>query len=192
MTKTENPEWRIIPQSPQYEASENGDIRKKGGELLKQYRSDRGYMKVTVSGKTTSVHRLVATAFIANPFARKEVNHRNGEKSDNRACNLEWCTRSQNMKHAYACGLHPGVSLVGERNPNWGMKGSQHPQSMAVRAIFPNGEFRDYASQRCAAADGFRPDKISECVNGKRGSHGGAVWRPLPPPPAIRKDGPDA
>lgn len=51
------------------------------------------------------VHRLVATAFIPNVAQAEAINHKNGIKDDNRVENLEWCSRSGNMKHAWATGL---------------------------------------------------------------------------------------
>ena len=51
------------------------------------------------------VHRLVATAFIPNPYNYNEVNHISGIKSCNCSKNLEWCNRSMNMIHAYKMGL---------------------------------------------------------------------------------------
>ena len=72
------------------------------GKILKPRRTT-GYEKVllqTNSKKDLSVHRLVAMAFIANPSNKPQVNHINGYKFDNCICNLEWATRSENVRHA--------------------------------------------------------------------------------------------
>ena len=55
--------------------------------------------------KKMAAHRLVALAFILNPFKKAEVNHINGIKDDNRSVNLEWCTGKENNMHALQTGL---------------------------------------------------------------------------------------
>jgi hypothetical protein len=76
---------------------------------LKPKKDRAGYHTVTIleRGKrhTKFVHRLVAEAFLNNPFNKAEVNHINGLKTDNRLENLEWVTHSENMQHAHDNGL---------------------------------------------------------------------------------------
>jgi hypothetical protein len=74
-------------------------------KILQTYVSKNGYMRVAITlgcGKTknVSIHRLVAEAFIPNPESKPTVNHINGVKTDNSVGNLEWSTRSEQIKHA--------------------------------------------------------------------------------------------
>lgn len=71
----------------------------------KYRRHSHGYMRVTIYGKDEYVHRLVANYFVPNPNGYSEVNHIDGNKENNCADNLEWCTRSQNNRHAFQTGL---------------------------------------------------------------------------------------
>ena len=61
-----------------------------------------GYLQVNVPVRNTTdlVHRLVAEAFIDNPQGYTEIDHLNRNKSDNRICNLRWCTHSENMSNS--------------------------------------------------------------------------------------------
>ena len=52
-----------------------------------------------VKQKHAYIHRLVASAFIPNPRGLSEINHKNFDKTDNRAENLEWCTSKENKVH---------------------------------------------------------------------------------------------
>lgn len=54
--------------------------------------------------RSHKVHRLVATAFIENPFGYPQINHINSVRSDNAVGNLEWCNNTHNMRHAAALG----------------------------------------------------------------------------------------
>ena len=65
-----------------------------------------GYLQVYISkGKKEYLHRLVARTFLPNADGLPLVNHKNGDKKNNMAANLEWCTYSHNHLHAYATGL---------------------------------------------------------------------------------------
>lgn len=86
---------------------ESGIIRNSQG-IRKTYVS-RGYEKIilTKNNKSTlfSVHRLVALHFVPNPHNKAFVNHKDGNKLNNHASNLEWVTKSENTYHAYETGL---------------------------------------------------------------------------------------
>lgn len=70
---------------------------------------NNGYHRITLykNGKyhQVSVHRLVAKYFISNPQNKPFINHKDGNRSNNSLDNLEWCTSSENNKHAYVAGL---------------------------------------------------------------------------------------
>lgn len=60
-----------------------------------------GYLRVGLCRKDFYIHRLVAETFINNPENKQYVNHKDGDKTNNNVCNLEWSTPSENMLHAY-------------------------------------------------------------------------------------------
>lgn len=65
---------------------------------------NKGYKQVELvkdkSSKMFLVHRLVANAFLDNPFNKTQINHKDYDKTNNNVDNLEWCTNSENMKHS--------------------------------------------------------------------------------------------
>lgn len=93
-----------------YAVSSSGRVMNtKTHKILKQRKSKKGYMTISlwVNNKAIlkQVHRLVAKAFIDNPKRRKQVNHIDGDKTNNTIENLEWVTNRQNGKHEVANDL---------------------------------------------------------------------------------------
>lgn len=105
-------EYREIIGYPGYLAGLDGSIYSmKTERFLKCSYDKQGYARVAITfpgsiTKTVKVHMLVAIAFLNKCSNCTDVNHKNGIKSDNRAINLEWCTKSQNAKHAFKTGLN--------------------------------------------------------------------------------------
>ena len=101
-----------IQEFPDYYVDQNGIIySKKYGKtrIIKQQNHYKGYKIVTLtnkeSKKTLKVHRLVALAYLPNPLHKDQVNHIDGNKTNNVLSNLEWSTQSENQIHAHKTGL---------------------------------------------------------------------------------------
>jgi len=112
-------EWRKIEGFSDYTVSNLGRVcstKREQAIILKTRKNNYGYLLVDLYSKnkkhhTVTIHRLVALAFIPNTENKSEVNHINGDKTDNNINNLEWVTASENMQHAFTIGLcsHAGV-----------------------------------------------------------------------------------
>lgn len=116
--------WKSIKDYPDYEVSSYGRVRSidryitnslnrtifyKSKILKFSHNNKTGYNQVALYKnkkiKTFSIHRLVAETFIPNPNNYLEVNHIDGDKTNNHVENLEWVTRKENITHAITTGL---------------------------------------------------------------------------------------
>lgn len=150
-----------------YEVSNKGKIRSKKKNLILNSRlNSAGYKDVTIwdhenqKHKHLRIHQEVAKAFIDNPYNKSEVNHKDGNKLNNDVTNLEWCTRSENAKHAIKTGLFTPYKL-----PPYKKDG------VKVRIIETGEEFESLTE--CAKCVNGYKSGISACILGKKRSHMG-------------------
>ena len=119
----------------------------------------------------TVIHRLVALMFIPNPLNKGEVNHKNGIKNDNNVLNLEWSTRSENVKHAF-------IKLGRKPSGNGGKVGMDNTTSKTVLQIFNHVVIgRYYGCCEASRKTGVCRQSISSCCNMKYKTAGGFLWR---------------
>ena len=108
--------WKDIYGYEGYQISNAGNVRhiykNKNGTIIKNLKNTvngGGYVRIALyknkKSVKTLVHRIVAAEFIQNPNNYSIINHLDGNKVNNTVQNLEWCTNSQNIKHAYRTGL---------------------------------------------------------------------------------------
>lgn len=144
-----------------YQVSNLGNVKslnyknKNIEHLLSQGINQFGYKFVVLckgnNQKNFRVHRLVADAFIPNPNNHKIVNHKDGNKQNNICDNLEWCTYSENLIHAYKNGLtKPHCSNNGKR-------------VMCVETGVIYNSIMDASKDT-----GFHFNNISQCCTGKQ------------------------
>ena len=104
--------WKVVEGTDGLlEVSTFGRVRSnmRDGRILKATPDNKGYMRLHVTikreRKAFKIHRLVAEAFIPNPDNKPQVNHIDGDKSNNAVSNLEWVTSKENAQHALRTGL---------------------------------------------------------------------------------------
>lgn len=113
-------------------------IRKQPEKLLAQT-VNNDYRRVVlhaIKKQVWNVHRLVATYFVPNPENKPQVNHKDGDKLNNRFDNLEWCTNQENQAHAWRTGLKSAKK--GADNFMFGKKGLLNPYTTRVIDIRTN------------------------------------------------------
>ena len=162
-----------------YEISNAGNIRSfhsREAKTLKTWESKNGYIQVGLhkNGKLHAklVHRLVASTFIPNPQNKPQVNHIDGDKTNNKIDNLEWCTAKENVQHAYDTGLHK--LLKGKNNPNYGNKLSEEAKKKISEANKGKHHTDEIFNCIIEGATKYNANAgcISECCKGKRKSAG--------------------
>lgn len=153
----------------QYSILNDGQVYShKNNCFLKQSIGTTGYCRVNLNnkdgGKTFKVHRLVAIYYIPTPKKYYCVNHKNGNKLDNRVENLEWCDYTHNNRHARKLGLCKNAKGLKSKRCK---KVMRHDTGEIFEALFQAAEScGKFKSRSC----------LSNHLNGRTKSFDGTTW----------------
>jgi len=156
-----------------YQVSNLGRIKSLNNtdKILNSNIKQSGYIGCALSKngivKHYRVHRLVAEAFIPNTKNKPQVNHINGDKTDNNVNNLEWCTARENINHSFRAGLSKG------------RRDAQNVLSKKIRQYSLDGVFiKEWESAMQIQRElGFNNSAISACCLNKHKQAYGYIWR---------------
>lgn len=162
--------WKPIDGFEGYKISNDGFVySEKTSRVLNKINNSSGYYHIclTSNGKMQYqlLHRLIAQAFIPNPYNKPFINHIDGNKKNNKIGNLEWVTNKENIRHAFEIGLMNG-------------KPSTRKKQIIQIDKDTNKVICEYNSQLEASKKlNIHPGSLSQCLNGKYKTSGGYIWR---------------
>lgn len=147
--------WRFIEgyksRYGRYRVSNLGRVKNGRGIESRPHKHKKGYIMISMVRdgveKRGQLHRLVAKSFIPNPDNLPQVNHLDGDKSNNKVSNLQWCTNGENMAHANANGLRPDYKKIFASKPVKGKYKLSNDQIIEIRnAVLTKSFTREYLS----------------------------------------------
>lgn len=149
----------------------DGVIVEYTGKILAQSLDKRGYYNVYLSkngsNKRTRVHRLVAYSFIFNEEYKEQVNHKDGNKSNNNDWNLEWSTNLENMQHAIENNLKAEIPFGEKAFKFTGAVQAYNKEGTLVATMYGNADMK---------SKGFDYRLVSAVLMGKRKSHNNCTF----------------
>lgn len=157
-----------------YEVSNMGRVKSiKRNKMLKPMKKRSGYYAVGLYKdairKYVSLHRVVAFAFLGDPPEGKDqINHKDGDKSNNCVNNLEWCNQSENLAHSFRIGLR-------DHNMERLIETNRRP---VKQYDMKNNLIQEWDSMSEAARTlNLDVSNICNCCKGLIKSTGGYIWR---------------
>lgn len=188
-------EWKDIPgYEGLYQVSNLGRVKRFARNTREGYRTmkireryliphlnSNGYYRLSISvnkkSKKVYLHQLVAKSFIENPDNKPNVNHKNNIHTDNRVCNLEWVTQSENIQHYWnnyeVDGHRKAIGIMGKSVLE------EHRKRNPVRQIDLNTKnvIATYPSSLEAQRQtGIDNTSIFRVIKGQRITAGGYYW----------------
>lgn len=164
--------WKVIPNTKgKIWVSNEGRMRSflRDDRILKATPDKKGYLRVrvTIDRKKYSykVHREVAKAFLPEQKGKPQVNHKDGNKSNNAVSNLEWVNNLENARHAIENGLWGNVFEASRRT-------CERLRTPIIAIDIKTGQERRFNSV-CEAERYFNSRHISDVLNGKRNAAAG-------------------
>ena len=166
--------WKdIVGYEGIYQVNDNGYVKnlKTGRKTLGSISSKYAKVALTKDKKVKYyfVHRLVAEAFIPNINSKQQVNHKDSNKRNNNANNLEWATNKENYEHSIECGSR--------RKNNW-EKGQERRKTKVVKIDLMTGDcIQSYESiAEAAYNNNIDSANIIRVCKGERKTTGGYGW----------------
>lgn len=151
---------------------DNRPSREMGGVILKTQLDRCGYPKLRTSIDNTKVnfrvHRVIALTFIPNPENKPQINHLDGNKTNNHVSNLEWCTNSENQIHAIKNGLN--VHKTGIHAKRFQRSVEVYKDQVLIDTLYGNADMK---------LKGYDFRLVSACLKNKRNSHKGCTFKEI-------------
>jgi hypothetical protein len=163
---------KVIQDFPNYKVTTDGKVwSDKKGDFLKTGTTNHGYKVVCLINKDVrkmqTVHRLVAEAYIPNPYNKCDINHKDTNKINNNVTNLEWNTRKENCIHAAKHNLYESQKIANSKEII-----QLDPSTLDIVAIHCSA----VQAAKALAKPSLRAH-INRCCRGKGKTAGGFKWQ---------------